>query len=100
MAEHLKSVQKDPTIDDLFSFLPQKLISKFNTDKANDAFVGPLNKRQQKNLFKTESQQQLLSHICNYYAQMHWEDEEDHLLSGFLNVDVTKSSAPIVQFNI
>ena len=37
MYEHLKSDQKEPTIDDFFSFLPQKLIYKFNADKANDA---------------------------------------------------------------
>ena len=57
MADHLKSAQKDPTVDDLFSFLTQKLISEFNADKANDNFVGPFNKRKHKNLFKTESQQ-------------------------------------------
>ena len=28
MAECLKSAQKDPAVDDFFSFLPQKLISK------------------------------------------------------------------------
>ena len=91
MADHLKSAQKDPTVDDLFSFLTQKLITEFNADKANDDFVGPFNKRQQKNLFKTESQQQLFFHICNYYAHMHWDDDEDLVPSGFLNVDATKA---------
>ena len=90
MAEHLKSAQKYPTIDELFSFLPQELISKFNADKANNAFVGPFNKIQQKNFFKTESQQQLFSHICNYSAHMHWDDDEYLVPSGFLNVDVKK----------
>ena len=91
MAECLKSAQKDPAVDDFFSFLPQKLIYKFNADKADEAFVGPFNKRQHKNLFKNESQKQLFSHICNYSAQMHWDDDEDLVPSGFLNVDVTKS---------
>ena len=100
MDEHLKSSQKDPTIDELFSFLPKNLISKFNADKANDNFVGLFNKIQQKNIFKTESQQQIFSHICNYSSHMHWEDDKDLLLSGFLNVDATKSSAQIVQFNL
>ena len=53
MAENLKYSQKEPTVYDLFYFLPQKLISKFNADKANESFVGPLNKRQHNNLFKT-----------------------------------------------
>ena len=40
MAEDLKSTQKDPTVNDFFSFLPKNLISRSNTDKANDDFVG------------------------------------------------------------
>ena len=44
-----------------------------------------------KNLFKTESQQQLFSRVCNYSAQIHWDDYEDLVLNGFLNVDVTKA---------
>ena len=70
MAEHLKSYHKDPTVDGLFSFIPQKLIYKFNVDKANGAFVVPFKKRQQNNLFKTESQQQMLSHVFNYSSLM------------------------------
>ena len=71
MDEHLKPVHKVTTVDDFFYFLTQKLISKFNADKANDAFGRHLNKRQQENFFNNKSQQQLLSHIGNYYAQMH-----------------------------
>ena len=71
MDEHLKSDHKDSTVDDFLSFVPHKLISEFNADKANDAFGRHLNKRQQENFFNNKSQQQLLSHIGNYYAQMH-----------------------------
>ena len=91
MAEHLNSSQKDPTVDDFFYLLSQTLIYELNADKANDAFVGPFNKIQQKQIFKTESQQQLFSHICNYSVQMHWGDDKDPVPNGFLNVDVTKA---------
>ena len=45
MSENLKSAQKDPTADEFLSFLHQKLIYKFNDDKANENFVGPLKKK-------------------------------------------------------
>ena len=91
IAEHLKSVQKEPTTNYFFSFLPQKLVSKFNADKANEAFVGPFNKIQHNKLFKNESQQQLFSHICNYSSHIHWDDGKDLVPSGFLNIDMSKS---------
>ena len=74
-----------------FYFLPQKLISKFNTDKANDTFVVPLKKNQQNKIFMTESQQQLFYQICKYYEHIQWNNGKDLVHSGFLNFDVTKT---------
>ena len=69
MDEHLKPVHKVTTVNDFFYFLTQKLISKFNADKANDSFLGPFRKRQHKTCSRLNHRKKILSNLqlfCTY----------------------------------